>query len=185
MAPRSIIGNPAEIRRSHDRAISQIPEYTCSISHKTPFRTEMCTFLFWNLHCGIWMRCILGYVKLTYYHIVMTVLFTPGNIFCILNQVPSITVLILHFVHIDCINSFLPAGHIGHVEVRYWVQWVWGAQPSCAIRHFASSQAAGVWVAHDAIEEHRSGIVSDDLWDSAGTRTPGIQEIPESPKSGC
>ena len=27
---------------------------TCSISHNAPFRTEMCTFLFWMEHCGIW-----------------------------------------------------------------------------------------------------------------------------------
>ena len=27
---------------------SQIPEYTCSISHNAPFRTAMCTFLFRN-----------------------------------------------------------------------------------------------------------------------------------------
>ena len=43
--------------------ISQIPECTCSISHNATFRTEMCTFLFWMLHCGIWNRCILGFVN--------------------------------------------------------------------------------------------------------------------------
>ena len=46
---------------------SQIPECTCSISHNVPFRTEMCTFLFWMEHCGIWNRCILGFVKLIYW----------------------------------------------------------------------------------------------------------------------
>ena len=45
---------------------SQILECTCSISHNAPFRTEMCTFLFWMGHCGIWNRCILGFVKLVY-----------------------------------------------------------------------------------------------------------------------
>ena len=43
---------------------SQIPEFTCSISHNAPFRTEMCTFVFWMEHRGIWNRCILGFVKL-------------------------------------------------------------------------------------------------------------------------
>ena len=43
---------------------SQIPQYTCSISHNAPFRTEMCTFLFWMVHCGIWNRCIVGFVRL-------------------------------------------------------------------------------------------------------------------------
>ena len=45
---------------------SQIPECTCSISHNAPFRTEMCTFLFWMVYCGICNRCILGYVRLLY-----------------------------------------------------------------------------------------------------------------------
>ena len=47
-----------------NRPVSQIPEYTCSISCNAPFRTEMCTFLFWMEHCGIWNRCILGFVSL-------------------------------------------------------------------------------------------------------------------------
>ena len=45
---------------------SQILECTCSISHNAPFRTEVCTLLFWMEHCGIWNRCILGFVKLVY-----------------------------------------------------------------------------------------------------------------------
>ena len=45
---------------------SQISECSCSISHNAPFRTEMCTFLFWMKHCGIWNRCILGFLKLIY-----------------------------------------------------------------------------------------------------------------------
>ena len=32
---------------------SQIPQCTCSISHNAPFRTEMCTFLFWMVY--YWM----------------------------------------------------------------------------------------------------------------------------------
>ena len=53
----------------HNWPHSQIPECTCSISHNATSRTEMCTFLFWMLHCGIWNRCILGFVKLVYYHL--------------------------------------------------------------------------------------------------------------------
>ena len=45
---------------------SQIPESTCSISHNAPFRTEMCIFLFWMEHYGIWNRYILELVKLFY-----------------------------------------------------------------------------------------------------------------------
>ena len=42
---------------------SQIKESICSISHNVPFRTDMCTFLFWMGHCGIWNKCILGFVN--------------------------------------------------------------------------------------------------------------------------
>ena len=42
----------------HNRPISQIPQCTRSISHNVPFRTEMCTFLFWMVRCWIWNRCI-------------------------------------------------------------------------------------------------------------------------------
>ena len=40
--------------------ILQIPECTHSISQNAPFRTEMCIFLFWIEHSGIWNWCILG-----------------------------------------------------------------------------------------------------------------------------
>ena len=56
---------------------SQIPECTWSISHNTPFRTEMCIFLFWMEHYGIWIRCILGFVKLVYCHQARTVAVCP------------------------------------------------------------------------------------------------------------
>ena len=48
---------------THKRPISQIQECTCSISHNAPLRTEMCTFLFWMKHCGIWNSCILEFVN--------------------------------------------------------------------------------------------------------------------------
>ena len=33
--------------------ISLIPQCNCPISHNTPLKTEMCTFLIWMVHCGI------------------------------------------------------------------------------------------------------------------------------------
>ena len=33
-------------------------------SHSAPFRTEIRTFLIWMEHCGIWNKCVLGFVKL-------------------------------------------------------------------------------------------------------------------------
>ena len=46
-----------------DRLISQISVYTCFIAHNAPFRTEICIFLFWMGHFGIWNRCSLGYMS--------------------------------------------------------------------------------------------------------------------------
>ena len=48
----------------HGSHKSQNADCTCSIFHNASFRTEMCTFLFWMLHCGIWDRCILGFVNI-------------------------------------------------------------------------------------------------------------------------
>ena len=56
----------------HDPHVTNI---SCSISHNAPFRTEMCTFLFWTEHCGygtnafwdLWIWSILSIVKLYAY----------------------------------------------------------------------------------------------------------------------
>ena len=44
------------------RPNSQTPQCTCPISHNAPFRTEICTFLFWMVHCGtlqdLWDWCV-------------------------------------------------------------------------------------------------------------------------------
>ena len=53
---------------SANRAISQIPECICPISHNAPLITEMYIFLFWMEHCGygigplwdLWIRSITG-----------------------------------------------------------------------------------------------------------------------------
>ena len=50
--------------RRQQRPYSQIPPCTYPISHNAPFRTEMCTFLFWMVYCEIWDRCIVGFVRL-------------------------------------------------------------------------------------------------------------------------
>ena len=50
-----------------NRPNSQTPQCICSISHNVSFRTEMCTFLFWMVHCGIWNRCIVRFVRLVYW----------------------------------------------------------------------------------------------------------------------
>ena len=64
------------VLRSCERPIPQIPQCTCPISHNTPFRTEMCTFLFWMVYCGIWDRCIVGFVRLV-------------NLSCLIGHIPE------------------------------------------------------------------------------------------------
>ena len=44
-----------------NRPISQIPQCICSISHNAPSWAEICTFLLWMVHCGIWCRYIAGF----------------------------------------------------------------------------------------------------------------------------
>ena len=55
--------NTCPICISSNRPISLYPEYICSLSQNVPFRTKMCTFLFWMDHSGIWYRCILGFAN--------------------------------------------------------------------------------------------------------------------------
>ena len=57
--------NVNQWRHIINRPISQIPWCTASISHKAPLGTEMCTFLFWMMHCGIWNCRIVVFVNLT------------------------------------------------------------------------------------------------------------------------
>ena len=42
------------------------PTMHSPISHNAPFRTEMYTFLFWMVHCVIWERLIVGFVRLVF-----------------------------------------------------------------------------------------------------------------------
>ena len=45
----------------------QTPQHICPKSHNAIFRAEMCIFLFCMVHCGIWDRCIVGFVTLVYW----------------------------------------------------------------------------------------------------------------------
>ena len=47
-----------------NRPKSHIPQCTCPTSHNAPLGTELCIFLFSMVHCGIWDRYIVGYVRL-------------------------------------------------------------------------------------------------------------------------
>ena len=49
------------VHHSHNWPNSQIP--LCTVSHNASFRTEMCTFLSRMVRCGIWDRCIVGFVN--------------------------------------------------------------------------------------------------------------------------
>ena len=47
-----------------ERPNLQISQCSCPISCNAPLRMEMCMFLFWMVHCGIWDRCTMGFVVL-------------------------------------------------------------------------------------------------------------------------
>ena len=50
----------------NDRPILQIPHLTSPISNNTQFKTEICTLLFWMVHCGIWEGYIVGFRRVVY-----------------------------------------------------------------------------------------------------------------------
>ena len=55
----------------HNRPISQIPECICAISHNATFcnrNVHMCAhFCYRMVHCGIFVWCIMGFVRWVYY----------------------------------------------------------------------------------------------------------------------
>ena len=53
------------------RPTPQSPQGTGPISHNTPFKTEMCTFLSLRVYCGIWDRCVVGFVRLVYWVLIL------------------------------------------------------------------------------------------------------------------
>ena len=52
-----------EMDQSHKAHNTPVPYPT---SHNVPFRIEMCAFLFWMVHHGIWDKGNVGFVKLVY-----------------------------------------------------------------------------------------------------------------------
>ena len=57
----------SQVPAIEDITVSQIPQCTCPISHNALFRREMCTFLLWMVHCGIWDRDTWEFVNLVLY----------------------------------------------------------------------------------------------------------------------
>ena len=71
------------IHKSHNAFVS---------SHNAPFRTEICTFLFRMVNCGIWNRCIVRFVILAYSNLIKMIhLFHWDSIR--VNNLPQIFVL--------------------------------------------------------------------------------------------
>ena len=84
---------------------SQIPQCTGSNPHNAPFRIEMCTFLFWMVHCGVSNRCIVEFVILIYW---------PSW-----NRVDDLWIKSAHWpIHARAwfVSSY-------HPELSYWVVW--------------------------------------------------------------
>ena len=58
-----VLSHLALLTELYNRPMSQIPQCTSYISHIALFRTEIYTFLFWMVHCGIWNMRIVGFVN--------------------------------------------------------------------------------------------------------------------------
>ena len=62
----------------------------------------MCTFLFWVVHCGIWVRCILRFVRLVYFSFMdMTDLESSISMYILFSNVAL-------FLVRKCLVSFSP-----------------------------------------------------------------------------
>ena len=62
----SPVAPPTKIIRPKRTFFFQIPQCTWPISHNTPFRIEMCIFLFWMVYYGLCYMCILGFVRVVF-----------------------------------------------------------------------------------------------------------------------
>ena len=73
-----------------NRPLSHIPQSTCPTSHNALFRTEMCTFLFWMVYCGIWDWWVGGFFRSVYFWFPYHNLYCPeiiiGNIWTYLHS---------------------------------------------------------------------------------------------------
>ena len=62
MSPYGVI-RPQWVNTYSNRLISQIPQCIRQISHNAPFRNTCAHFCYEMVHCGMWHRCILGFVR--------------------------------------------------------------------------------------------------------------------------
>ena len=58
--------NELGFSKPNPRSLEQILQCSCPISNVAPFKTKICTILFWMVHRGICDRCIVGFVRLVY-----------------------------------------------------------------------------------------------------------------------
>ena len=68
-----------------NRPNSQIPQCTCPISHNEPFRIEICTFLFWLMHCGVHcgtVHCEICEIGLCFEHVLFGSSLIPKILIC-------------------------------------------------------------------------------------------------------
>ena len=61
------------VNKGTGSCIPVISQCNYSFPNSAPFSSEMCTFLFCMVHCGIWNGCILEFVRLIYRVIIIVV----------------------------------------------------------------------------------------------------------------
>ena len=86
------------------------PTNASPISHNAPFRTEMDTFLFWMVHCGIWDWCIVGFAQQVILIVLNGELWDMGLVHC----------------------GICTAGHLGCVVCNILIYWTQYNETGCA-----------------------------------------------------
>ena len=52
--------------------VSRVPQCACWMTCSASSGAEVCTFLFWMVHCGMPGRCAVGWVRLVYHYYCLT-----------------------------------------------------------------------------------------------------------------
>ena len=106
---------------------NQLPTLHLPVSQKTPFRTEMCTFLFCKVYCGIWDRWVVGFVLLLYIYVIVVAIFgmkTPHYFINKMQFIPTWSILLWN----NSVGSDLPTCNksLFWVDFFCYINSIWG-----------------------------------------------------------
>ena len=92
--------------------VSRVPQCACWMTRSAPSGAEVCTFLFWKVHCGMPGRCAVGWVRLFHCYYCLTDLsklsYGTYDIMIWFMLYLHVYVFMLYFCHVTVIwNAYL------------------------------------------------------------------------------